>query len=80
MKDMISLKEHQRIVNGYESSMNALQMQWSQDIKRMMRLWDSHQRLIAFLESFDRAGFVGVSSGVKELARKEVEGAKKVKI
>lgn len=80
MKETISLKEHQKIVNAYESSLSSLRIQWSMDTKKMMRLWDSHQRLIAALERISTACSVESAGPWMIEIQKEIEKGKEVKI
>ena len=75
-------KEETMPLSKYQFEVDSMRMNWSNDVKKMMKLWDNHQRLIGVLEDILKTQEPGVLLG-EELRGKittEIERAKGVKL
>lgn len=43
-------KEETVPLSKYQHEVDSIRMSWSGDVQKMMKLWDSHQRLIGVIE------------------------------
>jgi hypothetical protein len=71
-------KEETVSLAKYLCDQDGMRMSWSNDVKKMMKLWDSHERLINLLENI--AKDTSVSQNIRDKIVSTIERARTVKI
>ena len=75
------MKEKPTITQSeFDSHVTGIRQCWSNDVRKMMKLWESHQRLISVLDMIAKDNLDRVSPGIKTTVRAEIAKAMEVQI